>query len=127
MADSTDPRPPLWTGHVHLFTANLDAATHFLERLGMRKVGGLPKLAALELRGGTHLVLREDPEQVSAGVVPWDLMVDDLEATHDLWQADGFDVSSIVKSSSGPHRSFELTDAEGHVFVVRDSHVAGPV
>jgi hypothetical protein len=26
-----------------------------------------------------------------------------------------------------PHRSFDLTDPDGHVLAVRDSHVIGPV
>jgi hypothetical protein len=41
------------------------------------------------------------------------------------WQAEGLPVTDIAEGP--PHRSFELTDADGHVVVVRDSHVIGPV
>jgi hypothetical protein len=52
-------------------------------------------------------------------------MADDLDAIHDEWQAQGLAVSPIV--GGRPHRSFELTDPEGHAITVRDSHVIGPV
>jgi len=125
MAETPDARPDLWTGHVFLYTADLNAATSFYEQIGMRRVAVMEHLAALEMRGGTHLVIRPDSEQVAPGHVGWDLMVDDLDFTHNKWQADGIAVTDIVNES--PHRSFEVTDPEGHVIVVRDSHVVGPV
>ena len=91
----------------------------------MRTVAVFEHLAAMEMRGGTHLVIRDDPAQVSPGPVGWDLMVDDIDVIHDKWQAEGVPVTDIVLES--PHRIFEVTDPEGHVVVVRDSHVVGPV
>jgi hypothetical protein len=77
------------------------------------------------MRGGTHLAIHRDPEQIAPGPAGWDLMVEDIDATHDKWQAAGLLVTGIVEEP--PHRSFEVTDPDGHVLVVRDSHVVGPV
>ena len=52
-------------------------------------------------------------------------MVDDIDAIHDKWQAQGLPVSPI--KDGRPHRSFEGTDPDGHAITVRDSHVIGPV
>jgi hypothetical protein len=52
-------------------------------------------------------------------------MVDDIDLIHDMCRAEGVPVTDIVMES--PHRGFELTDPDGHVVVVRDSHVVGPV
>ena len=125
MARTPDARPLLWTGHVFLHTADLAAAARFYEQIGMRVVAVMEHLAALEMRGGTHLLLRPEPEQVVPGPVDWDLMVDDLDLTHDKWQAEGIAVTEIVMES--PHRRFDVTDPDGHVIVVRDTHVVGPV
>ena len=97
----------------------------FYEQIGMRSVAVMEQFAALEMRGGTHLAIRYDPEQAAPGPVGWDLMVDDIDATHDTWQAEGFPVTDIVMES--PHRICEVTDPDGHVVAVRDTHVVGPV
>jgi len=125
VAEVPDLRPPVWTGHVFLATADITVAAAFYEQIGMRRVAVMEHLAALEMRGGTHVLIRHDPEHAVPGPAGWDLMVDDIEATHDRWQAEGIAVSDIVMES--PHRRFEVTDPDGHVVVVRDTHVVGPV
>jgi catechol 2,3-dioxygenase-like lactoylglutathione lyase family enzyme len=79
----------MWTGHIVLHTARLAAAARFYEQIGMRSVAVAEKFAALEMRGGTHLAIRYDPGQVAPGPVGWDLMVDDIDLIHDMWQAEG--------------------------------------
>ena len=125
MAEVPDVRPPVWTGHVFLHTADLAASARFYEQIGMRSVAMMEQFAALEMRGGTHLAIRYDPEQVAPGPVGWDLMVDDIDATHDKWLAEGLTVTDIVMES--PHRVFEVTDPDGHILIIRDNHVVGPV
>jgi hypothetical protein len=66
-----------------------DAAAHFYERIGMRPVQPNEKFSVLEMRGGTHLAIRHDPQHVSPGEATWDPMVDDLDAIRDKWQALG--------------------------------------
>jgi hypothetical protein len=100
-------------------------AARFYEQIGMRPVQVDADFSVLEMRGGTHLGIRYDAEHLASGRVGWDLMVDDIEAAHAQWQADGLAVTSIADGP--PHRSFDVTDPDGHVVVVRDSHVVGPV
>jgi hypothetical protein len=91
----------------------------------MRPVQIEEQFAVLEMRGGTHLGIRHDPEHAAPGPAGWDLMVDNIDATHDQWQAMGLPVTGITEGP--PHRSFEVHDPDGHIVVVRDSHVIGPV
>lgn len=121
-----DGRPAVWTGHLAVHSADVVGAAHFFEQIGMRPVAVNDRFAALEMRGGTHLAIHLDPEHV-ADPVPWDLMVDDIDSTHDKWQAEGLPVTDVVKEPESPHRRFEVIDADGHELVVRDTHVVGPV
>jgi hypothetical protein len=125
MAEPADLRPPVWTGHVILGSRDTIAAARFYEQLGMRPVQVAEHFSVLEMRGGTHLAIRYDPEHAVPGPTAWDLMVDDLDAIHDKWQAQGLPVGAITDGP--PHRFFEVTDPDGHVLAVRDSHVIGPV
>jgi hypothetical protein len=78
----------------------------------------------LELRGGTHLVLL--PGAPSAGAdAPFDLMVEDLEATHAEWERLGLDVSPIERGRI--HSAFVLRDPDGTTITVNSSHVVGDV
>ena len=56
-----DPRPAVWTGHLVVSGKDLAASASFYEAIGMRKVAVLDEVAIFELRGGTHLVVRKDP------------------------------------------------------------------
>jgi catechol 2,3-dioxygenase-like lactoylglutathione lyase family enzyme len=125
VADALDLRPSVWTGHIVVHSRDPTAAARFFEQIGMRPVQVGEEFAVLELRGGTHLAIRLDPEHVAPGPVGWDLMVEDFDAIHDRWQAAGLPVSAVAEGP--PHRSFEVTDPDGHVVTVRDSHVVGPV
>ena len=59
-----DPRPDIAIGHVRLLVGNVDKTTDFFVKLGIRTIVAQADFAVLELRGGTHLVLRtwEEPE-----------------------------------------------------------------
>ena len=125
MASDGDGRPPVWTGHVVLYTADTERAVSFYEQLGLRRVAVMDTFAVLEMRGGTHLALRRDPEKVAPGPAPWDLMVEDLDASHAAWTTAGLTPGAIEKNPI--HRSFEITDPDGNVLTVNDSHVVGVV
>jgi catechol 2,3-dioxygenase-like lactoylglutathione lyase family enzyme len=79
---SAGERPGVWVGHVTLPTTNLAATREFMTQLGMRLIEAGDDFAVLELRGGTHLVLLPAKEPPS-GSAYFDLMVDDLDATHE--------------------------------------------
>ncbi|MGF1465779.1 MAG: VOC family protein [Sandaracinaceae bacterium] len=118
MADA-DKRPRAWVGHVFLESQDVDATETFLrEAIGIRPIFKDDAMAVMELRGGTHIVLRQADGEHEAG---FDLMVEDLEALHrDLAQA-GHGPSPI--EAGRIHRSFEVTDPGGLRLRFNSSHV----
>jgi catechol 2,3-dioxygenase-like lactoylglutathione lyase family enzyme len=122
MSTRVDQRPPVWVGHVSMRTNVLDHSHAFMIALGLRPVGKGEDAAVLELRGGTHLVLLRTDEPLS-GTAPFDLMVEDLEATHKRLAELGLSPSPIV--SGRIHRSFTVRDPSGQDVPFNSSHVGG--
>jgi hypothetical protein len=89
-----------------------------------REVGRNQQIAVLELRGGTHLVLRPGAPSDSTDAA-FDLMVDDIDATHAEWERLGLDVSEITRGRI--HSGFVLRDPDGHNITINRSHVVGDV
>jgi hypothetical protein len=118
-----DERPPVWIGHTLLGVSDVGRAAGWWHEIGMREVERNDEVAILELRGGTHLILV--PGEPHAGGAPFDLMVEDVDATHRDWSARGIDVGPITQGRN--HRSFVATDPDGYVVTVSSSHVIGPV
>jgi catechol 2,3-dioxygenase-like lactoylglutathione lyase family enzyme len=122
----SDERPPVWVGHLVLGVSDLDRSVAFWTALGMREVERNPHVAVLELRGGTHLVLLPGDVSPARGEeVPFDLMVDDLDATHAAWDDDGMQPSMIERGRI--HNTFSVADPDGRVLTVNSSHVVGAV
>ncbi len=90
----------------------------------MREVGRDENVAVLELRGGTHLVILPGEPEPGAEA-PFDLMVEDLDATHADWTVRGFEPSPI--ESGRIHSAFTVRDPDGYVVTVNNSHVMGEV
>src|SRR5438094_5834337 len=82
MPDSIDQRPPVAVGHVRLNVVDVGAAARWLETVGLRPIVTREELAVLELRGGTHVVVRAEPPSAAGTGAPFDLMVDDIDAAH---------------------------------------------
>jgi hypothetical protein len=118
-----DLRPPVWVGHVVLETDRLAETEEFMRKIGMRPIVQRPDVAVLEMRGGTHLVLVAKPEVV-AGEAPFDLMVEDLQATRQHFIGLGLAPTPIEKASFD-HMCFRLREPAGHLITVFSSHVAG--
>jgi catechol 2,3-dioxygenase-like lactoylglutathione lyase family enzyme len=116
-------RPPVWVGHVRLSVSDVDRSAAFWREIGMREIERNASIAVLELRGGTHLILR--PGTPATDEAPFDLMVDDLDATHTQWKALGLDLSPITPGRI--HSSFTVRDPDGYRVTVNSSHVAGDV
>jgi len=122
-APDNDPRPEPAIGHVGLRVKNLEKSKSFLELVGVRTVVTLPRMAILELRGGTHIVLRQDDQApLFAG---FDLMVDDIDEMRKRLLKAGYTPSKI--SQGGVHRSFSVIDPSGIEFDFTSSHAVGPV
>ncbi len=120
----SDPRPPVWIGHLSLATPQFQATLVFLTAMGIRPVVTKENFAVLELRGGTHIVLRGNSE-TAPGPAPFDLMVDDLDQYHQRCLDQGLTPTTIHNGSI--HRSFEVQEPGGLTFKFNDSHAVGPV
>ena len=98
-----------------------EESNDFLVTLGLRPIVLEDGIAVLELRGGTHLVLLQTDDALS-GAAPFDLMVDDLEATHKRLTESGLSPSTVVAGKI--HRSFTVQDPSGHDITFNSSHVS---
>src|SRR5690349_9668164 len=116
-----DLRPPVWVGHVVLETDRLAESAAFMRQIGLRLVVERPQVAVLELRGGTHLVLIAKPT-ITAGEAPFDLMVEDLRATHARFASLGLDPTPIERLSR-EHEYFKVREPAGHTIAIVSNHV----
>ena len=118
-----DARPPVAIGHVSLRVTDVPQASADVVSLGMRLIHQTPTFCVLELRGGTHLVLRvaEDPIP-SRTKAPFDLMVDDVLATRRQYDEAGFKPSEIEPGQI--HQSFTVVEPGGHTIKFNSTHVS---
>ena len=120
-ARPSDDRPRFGIGHVSITAADVDRLADFYEAIGMRPVVKLGRMAILELRGGTHLVIGAG----SAGDGTLDLIVDDIDETHSILDAAGAEPGDTQRGN--PHDRFVATDPEGNTLLVYSNHAIGPV
>jgi catechol 2,3-dioxygenase-like lactoylglutathione lyase family enzyme len=117
-------RPSVWIGHAVLTVSDVDRSADYWRDLGMREVERNEHVAVLELRGGTHLVLVPGTPPEDADT-PFDLMVEDVDATHADWAARGLDPTPIERGRI--HAAFTMRDPDGYRVTVNSSHVVGEV
>jgi len=121
MSQIVDERPPVAVGHVYLQVSDVTTAAGWLETVGLRPIFASPEIAVLELRGGTHVVVRKAELPVGAGTpTPFDLMVDDIEAARRDFGAKDLGPSDISRGRI--HDTFHLAGPDGHDFTVCSSH-----
>ena len=126
MSQTVDQRPPVAVGHVWLPATDVASAERWLQSVGLRPIFADDGLAVLELRGGTHVVVRKVDHPLEAGIAaPFDLMVDDIEATRRDYAAKGLGPSDISRGRI--HDSFHLTGPDGYDFTVTSSHAGGRI
>ncbi len=121
--ESKDERPPMWIGHVSLGVSDVAASASFFAKLGLRLVGNFDRVSIFELRGGTHLIILPADKPAQGREAPFDLMVDDIDATHAMLTTDGLAPSAIEDGDI--HRSFTVTEPGGHSITVNSTHVTG--
>ena len=118
--NEADPRPPVWVGHVAMYSARVAESSEFMQQIGMRLIFAGDGVAVLEMRGGTHLVVTSDSEsELVKG--SFDLMVEDLDDTHKQYTELGFGPGEIERGQI--HDSFELRDPGGTTITFNSSHV----
>lgn len=113
-------RPPVWIGHVAMHSDRVAETSQFMQRIGMRPVFENESVAVLEMRGGTHLVVTDDADS-SLIRGSFDLMVEDLDATHAHYTELGFEPGEIERGSI--HDSFEMREPGGSVILFNSTHV----
>jgi catechol 2,3-dioxygenase-like lactoylglutathione lyase family enzyme len=118
---NSDPRPPVWVGHVTMQTTSVADSNTFMVELGMRPIVQGDGFAVLELRGGTHLVLLPSEDPLS-GAAPFDLMVEDLDATHRALCERGLSPSEIGRGEI--HDWFTIRDPSGLDVTFNSTHVS---
>lgn len=118
---TSDLRPAVWVGHVTMQTSDIAASNRFMVDLGMRAIVDGEGFAVLELRGGTHLVLL-GVEGPLSGSAPFDLMVEDLDATHRDFAERGLAPSAISRGNI--HDSFTIRDPSGLDIQFNSTHVS---
>jgi len=119
-----DQRPSVWVGHVVLESDRLEETAQFMAALGMRTIFPGPRVAIFELRGGTHLVV-VPKDKITAGDAPFDLMVEDLRATHRRFASQGLQPTPIESAANMPHELFRVREPAGHVITFYSNHVSG--
>ena len=113
-------RPPVWIGHVAMHSADVPATRDFMLQIGMRLIAGDDSFAVLEMRGGTHLVVTDNAESdLIQG--SFDLMVDDLDATHTRFVELGLEPGEISRGRIHDH--FEVIEPGGSTILFNSSHV----
>jgi len=124
MPDTIDQRPPVAVGHVRLNVVDVGAAARWLESVGLRPIVTRDELAVLELRGGTHVVVRHsEPPPAPGTVAPFDLVDDDVGATRRDYAAKGMSPSPISRGRI--HDSFVVAGPDGWSITVNSSHASG--
>ena len=118
----TDQRPPVAVGHVRILVGDVAAAAHWLETVGLRPIVTRDELAVLELRGGTHVVVRKAEPPAPGAAAPFDLMVDDVDATHCDYAEKGLSPTPIQRGRI--HDSFQVAGPSGWLFTINSSHAS---
>ena len=118
---ASDERPPVWVGHVSLQTADVKKTCECLLALGMRSIVQRDDFAVLELRGGTHLVVRRRDQPPLPGTkASFDLMYEDIDAVWEQCNELGYEPSE--KKVGRIHTSFTIVEPGGTQITVNSSH-----
>lgn len=116
-------RPPVWVGHVVMPSARVEETSAYLVKLGLRAIETRDRVAVLELRGGTHLVVvHSDSPTPRDAKAAFDLMYEDVDAAWKRCQELGLEPSAIEDAPF--HRSFRLVEPGGHEITVNSTHVS---
>jgi hypothetical protein len=115
-------RPPVWVGHVVLYTNKMAESAQFMRTIGMRPIHEGTDVSVFELRGGTHLILLPQGVETS-GDATFDLMVDDLRATHERFTSLGLAPSEIEARPAIGHELFQVREPAGQLITFFSSHV----
>lgn len=115
--------PQLAIGHMGMESASVPSTVRFFDDVGARVVMSREGFAIVELRGGTHVVIRAahgEPKTPS-----FDLMVDDVPGLRSGLERQGYRPSEIRQG--GIHQSFQVEERGGATLTFTSSHAMGRV
>ena len=122
--NTSETRPYAAIGHTWLKVTDIGSAAQYFVSLGLRPIHQAQGIAILELRGGTHLVLRPADEPIPAGTeAPFDIMVEDIVAARARYDRLGLKPSALESGSI--HSSFRLSGPDDYTITVTSSHTGG--
>jgi catechol 2,3-dioxygenase-like lactoylglutathione lyase family enzyme len=120
---SREPEPTIGVGHITLRVSDVARAADFYVALGMREHHHRTQgMAILELKGGAHLLLFRARRKPKASKLPFDLMVQDVDAVQRRLEAEGRDVGPMLSDRFSYHRFFTCTDPDGHEVTLTSEH-----
>jgi glyoxalase/bleomycin resistance protein/dioxygenase superfamily protein len=119
-----DQRPAVGVAHVVLYTDRMEETARFMRTIGMRPIFDGPQVSVYEMRGGTHLIMMLK-DKITAGDASFELMVDDLHATHQRFISLGLAPSPIEARPAIDHEIFTVREPAGHVITFFSSHTSG--
>jgi ribosomal protein S18 acetylase RimI-like enzyme len=122
--DPGSSRPTVGVAHVLMHTSRMPDTCRFMRLIGMRPIFDGPELSVYEMRGGTHLILMRR-DAVPGGDAAFDLMVDDLHATHARLASLGLAPSPIEARPAIDHEVFTVREPSGNVITIFSSHASG--
>lgn len=113
--------PRFAIGHMTMQAGDVQQLTEFYTAIGMRLVVDMGDASIIELRGGTHIIIRSG----QPGQAQLDFIVDDIDGTHEVMATAGANPTAIRRGN--PHDVFTATDPEGNTLVINSTHAIGPV
>jgi catechol 2,3-dioxygenase-like lactoylglutathione lyase family enzyme len=132
--------PAATFGHFVMKVNDIDISYQFYTKLGLRPFGIFPDLAIIELRGGTHILLLRENDELPFSLSSshlgqrgaffnerLDLMIDgksrnDLELYRTHLMEKGLSVDAIAQDQFFGHDYFQLLDPDGNGITVYTSH-----
>ena len=90
-----DSRPPVAVGHVRILVGDVGAAARWLETAGLRPIVKRDELAVLELRGGTHVVVRQGEQPIAPGTCSEALSASQAGLTMSLHSPSGVNDTTV--------------------------------
>jgi catechol 2,3-dioxygenase-like lactoylglutathione lyase family enzyme len=136
----SDNLPAAAFGHFVMKVSDINISYQFYTKLGLRPFGMYPYLAIIELRGGTHILLFNENDELSFSLSPshlgqrgasfserLDLMIEgksraDLEQYRTTLMEKGLSVDAIAQDQFFGHDYFQLADPDGNGITVYTSH-----
>jgi uncharacterized glyoxalase superfamily protein PhnB len=133
--------PAAALGHFVMRVSSVETSYQFYAKLGLRPFGMFPDVAVIELRGGTHILLFSENDELPSSLSSshlgqrgsasfserLDLMIDgksrsDLERYRATLVEKGLSVEAIAPDQFYGHHYFQLVDPDGNGITVYTSH-----